>query len=300
MSLFDRYLAVDWSAHNSAKRGRDSIWIGEWAGGSLATRNLATRSAAMADIASLLAQAVEVGERVLVGFDFAFGYPSGAAALLAGADRWDAVWQLLHDEVSDDDANVSDRFAAAGRINRRAGVGAPHFWGHPWQHRDRYDGLGPRRPAGNHARVAEKRQVERLNGKAQPVWKLSGAGAVGSQSLLGIPRLQELRADPRFAGRIAVWPFETGFSEQLEAPIVIAEIFPSILPVRASPGQVRDEAQVAAIASLFAAADEAGLLRTLLARPALADVEWRTVLGEEGWIVGVGQENLVAQLKGLQ
>ena len=29
MTLFDRYIAVDWSAANGAHRGKDSIWIAE-------------------------------------------------------------------------------------------------------------------------------------------------------------------------------------------------------------------------------------------------------------------------------
>ena len=29
MPIFDRYIAVDWSANNGPKTGRDSIWIAE-------------------------------------------------------------------------------------------------------------------------------------------------------------------------------------------------------------------------------------------------------------------------------
>ncbi len=296
MTLFDRYIAVDWSAESKRKTGKDSIWIGESHRGIVRSTNAPTRHEAMSDIALRLTRAIAAGERVLIGFDFAFGYPTGAARHLAGYDDWQAIWSLLHTEIEDNELNVSNRFEAAGRINGRLPDGAARYWGHPWQHRDRYPGLTPRRPDNNHSVVAEKRQVERLSGKAQAVWKLSGAGAVGSQSLVGIPHLQTLRENPELKSNVAIWPFETAFANDLSKQIVVAEIFPSIIEIAATTGVVRDQLQVEAIARLLADADREGALAELLSQPDRQDIEWQSVLSEEGWIVGVGHEHLVASL----
>jgi len=303
MPLFDRYIAVDWSAENRAKLGKDSIWIGEARRTATdieltESANLATRFAAMADVEARCAAALEGGERVLLGFDFAFGYPVGGAAALTGTASWQSLWQRLTIEVEDAADNRSNRFHAAERLNLAVAPGGPRYWGHPWQHS--YAGLSRRRPADNHLQVAEKRHVERRNRKAQPVWKLSGIGAVGSQAFLGIPHLQRLRTRPAFGGRLAIWPFDTRFADRLDSPIVVAEIFPSIIDISAEPGQIRDRLQVEAVARLFAIADAAGQLSTLLRQPGdLVADELGQVLAEEGWIVGVGHEALVAQLLGV-
>ncbi len=296
MALFDHYIAVDWSAHSGPKTGRDSIWIAEIAAHADApvARNPATRQAAMEHLSARIGAALAAGERVLLGFDFAFGYPEGAAAALSGVAHWSALWQLLAAEIEDAADNGSNRFVAAGRINARLAPGMPRFWGHPWQ--QHYEALTPRRPAGNHATIPERRRVEARQRNAQPVWKLSGIGAVGSQALLGIPRLEALRRTAGFGGRIAVWPFETGFANDLSAPVVLAEIFPSLLPIDVAPGEVRDRQQVLAVAGLLAAADAAGELGSLLsAPPDLAEPDRAAVLREEGWIVGVGHPALLSR-----
>ena len=86
MPLFDRYIAVDWSAANTPKRGKDSIWIGELGPeGRVPSQNPPTRHAAMAEIAARLLAARGRGERTMLGFDFVFGYPRGGAAAIATA-----------------------------------------------------------------------------------------------------------------------------------------------------------------------------------------------------------------------
>jgi len=296
MPLFDRYIAVDWSAENKAKSGKDSIWIGTSEIGSLPTsENPRTRHAAMAELRTRCLAAIAAGERLLIGFDFAFGYPAGAAETIGGTSSWQSIWTRLAVDVVDGSDNVSNRFHAAERINRSLADGLARYWGHPWQHR--YDALTRHKPADNHRVIAEKRLVERYNSKTQPVWKLSGIGAVGSQAFVGIPRLQALRADPLLAGHVAIWPFETAFANDLSKSITVAEIFPSIINVVAGKGEVRDRLQVEAISTLFARADQAGKLKELLSAPAsLASDDLPVVLAEEGWIVGVGHEALVTAL----
>ena len=298
MSLFDKYVAVDWSSSATPKAGKDSIWVGQVGRRKelLASANPRTRSSAMALVERICAEAIANGDRVLIGFDFAFGLPSGGAVAHSGAASWDAYWRHLHREIRDQDDNASNRFHVAARMNDKAAAGAPLFWGHPWQHR--YDGLTPKKPKDNHLAVAELRLAEQRSRGAQPVWKLNGAGCVGSQALLGISRLQSLREHPLIGQHVAIWPFETGFAEDLTSQIVIAEIFPSLVNIVGRDGMIRDQAQVEAVARLFAAADQANELERLLDRPADMNGEaLGRVLREEGWIVGVGHEDLVARLQ---
>ena len=68
MPLFDRYIAVDWSAANTPKRGKDSIWIGELGpDGRAPSENPPTRHAAMASITHRLLAALRLDVRALIG-----------------------------------------------------------------------------------------------------------------------------------------------------------------------------------------------------------------------------------------
>lgn len=296
MSAFDRYIAVDWSAANRPVAEANSIWIGEavrtLAGVELRpSHNPRTRAAAMVIIEDLLLHALSRGERVMLGFDFVFGYPHGAAEALTGEPGWQALWRRLTELIVDEDNNRSNRFEVAARLNLELAEAGHHYWGHP-QGRE-YDGLLATKPVGAYVDIAEWRITEDWSKGPQPVWKLTGAGSVGSQSMLGIARLERLRRDPRFAEQIAIWPFETGFELDLTRPITAVEIYPSLLD--AAPGVTpRDRAQVEGAVQRFAELDAAGLLVDILAAPpGLTDEQRQTILSDEGWIAGVGRESLL-------
>ncbi|WP_339950542.1 precorrin-8X methylmutase [uncultured Albimonas sp.] len=285
--LFDVHVAVDWSAAGRPVRGKDSIWIGRVEGeGPAVLANPSTRAEAMEALAAMLAADLAAGRRALVGFDFAFGYPAGAAEALFGAPGWRAAWAALAEGLSEGPENANDRFELADRLVAR---GAP-FWGHP-QGRG-YDHLRPARPAPG--ALAEFREAERFAkglGRRAPFspWQLSGAGAVGGQSLTGIAALERLRADPRIAGRVQVWPFETGLAAPV-APLAVAEIWPSLMPPHPDE-PVRDAGQVRAVAECFARLDREGRLAALFAGPeALSAGAREAVVREEGWILGLGAE----------
>lgn len=287
---FDTFLIVDWSAANAPKRGRDSIWIAEAdSRGAISTPiNPPTRAEAMAHVSARLAALAADGKRIFAGFDFPFGYPAGAATRIAGAPHWAALWRFFAERVADDEANRSNRYALAEAINRDA-FGAPVYWGHPHQHR--FADLPPRRPDNETFRALEFRLAERAQRPAKSVWQLAYAGAAGSQAMLGMAHLQRLRA--RFGKSLAVWPFETRFAEDLTAPIVVAEIYPSMVEVRPREGEVKDCAQVRCVAAHFAALDRAGKFADMLARPpGLSDADAARVLAEEGWIVGAGRNGI--------
>src|SRR5713226_6536188 len=142
--MFDCYVAVDWSASSSPKTGENSIWICNLGGaGDPITTNPPTRGRAEQELRDLLIEAIDHGERVLIGFDFPYGYPRGfAAALGLEGPPWSAIWRYLAGQVEDSrQSNGNNRFEVASGINARLDPAA--FWGRPAARR--LDGLSTRR-----------------------------------------------------------------------------------------------------------------------------------------------------------
>jgi len=220
--IFDRYVTVDWSASNRPKTGKDSVWICSLGDdGEPSVTNPPTRRTAEAAVRDLLVDAVERGERVLIGFDFPYAYPIGfAAALVLDGQPWRAVWEFLDGHVQDDrETNENNRFDVASAINARLTHHA--FWGRPWT--QVHDHLSARRDQvryrldGETAGLSEWREVELvLRRRGHPphsTWKLFGAGSVGSQTITGIPVVSRLRHDPELMTISRVWPFEVTVPE---------------------------------------------------------------------------------------
>jgi hypothetical protein len=296
-AAFDAYIMVDWSASSVPKTGKDSVWwcLCQWRDGRLIVATMAnppTRRACLESLRALLCQLVTKGMSILVAFDFPYGYPAGfATALNLSGDPWRAVWNELNAHVTDNQvAHVNNRFQLAGALNERIRAPEGPFWGHPQGHSYAHlHSTEPRYPVANLARL---RVTDRYARRAQPVWKLCGNGSVGSQALLGIPVLAQLRYAPDLRSVSAVWPFETGCmlrARGVEPRIVFAEIYPSIVTLPTQTlGRVKDSLQVEAIARHFARHDADGTLNELFAAPSnLPLAVQRRIVGEEGWILGV-------------
>jgi hypothetical protein len=141
------------------------------------------------------------------------------------------------------------------------------------------------------------RLTDRRVAGVQEAWKLLGVGSVGSQALLGIPRVHWLRQQPALAAASRVWPLETGFTATptpRRGPFVLhAEVWPGIVSravVRAecaSTGAIRDQAQVRLLCRWARRLDAAGEFGAHFAAPPdVEDQALRAVLQEEGWILG--------------
>lgn len=284
MKPFDLFLIVDWSARSSPSPERpsaDAIWVAEAdSDGGISSSYFRTRAAAVSALADRLASCVAAGERVLAGFDFPFGYPEGFARVIAGRPDALALWDVLARQVRDEPDNANNRFEVAAGLNARFdGVGP--FWGCPGT--VTLPGL-PAKGRDRHGHgLRERRAVETQVRSAQPCWKLFTTGSVGSQTLLGLPHLAGLR--DRFGLDLAVWPFEPHDA----APIVLAEIYPSLLGAAvaaaqsAAPDAIKDDLQVRVLSAALAAAQRSGTLAAMLG--AVPDGPARR---EEGWILGVG------------
>jgi len=111
--MFDTFVVVDWSAATVPRTGRDSIWICWHAPSGERLANPPTRHAAKKLLGDWLAAALVRGERVLLGFDFPFGYPAGFAARLGLiGPPWRAVWDEIATLIEDTEENqntVQDR-----------------------------------------------------------------------------------------------------------------------------------------------------------------------------------------------
>jgi hypothetical protein len=278
--MFDRVVVVDWSASSRPVRGRDSVWIAvaETASGDVSTTNPETRSRACAELDELC----RYPGPTLLGVDFSLGYPAGTAeALGLSGTPWRAIWTLLSALVVDADDNANNRFEVAADLNQRIGAGPGPFWGCPPSRRSQALTTTKVLPDP----LAEWRIVEaelrRADHRPFSGWQLLGVGSVGSQSLVGIPRLAELERTLLAAGRtVEVWPFGAWSGAVRPPDVVIAEVWPSLHPLPSPDGRVRDEVQVVETARRLAGFSAAQF------GPALNEEAWRTVREEEGWVLG--------------
>lgn len=295
--LFDAYIIVDWSAAEGPKTGEQSVWIGVSRRDvrfrpTYEPHNPPTRAAAEQLLVDLLADFGRRGERVFLGFDFALGYPAGTAAKLKlEGEPWAAMWRFIGQNVVDKPDNTNNRFAVAAKINRLMHDAPRPFWGAPARQTQRW--LTATKPPDAYADDPEFRATELAlrKGKLAPksVWQMHGAGVVGGQTLLGIAMVRRLVE--RLGSAAAVWPFGTGWKALTPADVeplsvLIAEVWPSQLPFRPEPGEIRDAAQVRTLAEHVARLDDRGELGARFAPPADADADLiARVEREEGWIL---------------
>ena len=170
------------------------------------------------------------------------------------------------------------------------------FWGRPWQW-SQFKNV-PTKEKVRTCRPNERRIADKLAKGAKTVWQLAYAGSVGSQVIVGLPALKRLLADPRIGGRGSVWPFDTGLRapDTREAPLVLAEIYPSLLRKEVAAcrgdGEVLDRAQVRVNAAAFARLDRrSGLAPLFEGACGLSPDKCRVIVEEEAWILGLGHED---------
>lgn len=285
MPLFDRYVMVDWSASSVPKTGRDSIWIGISDGSETTVENIPTRAQAIDRLIAIARGAIADGHKVLMGFDFPFGYPAGTAEILTGEANALALWDWLSDRIEDGPDNANNRFEVARDINAMFAGKGP-FWGRP-ETVDVTEVPTKAKSRFGFGHPPDRRLAERSAKGAKTVWQLAYAGAVGSQVLMGLPALNCLRKTPDLTAHMRVWPFETGLSKP-EATVVLAEIYPSLIPPDANEA-IKDAGQVRAVAEWLSGLDRDGVLPSLFEGPRAASPEDRVrIEREEAWILGLG------------
>jgi hypothetical protein len=298
--MFDLVIMADWSAASTAgpdKPAPDRCWI---AHGSRWDRPepeyFPTRLACEDRLRHLLRESTG---RVLLGFDFPFGYPTdsrGHPLLPGGRGLLMQMERLVKDELD----GSNNRFEVAGRLNReiaaRLNVQAGPFWGVPQKHEYR-DVSAKRSPLLDAAGgpIAEYRTVERIlreRGKGvQSPWKLAGAGSVGSQAIMGLPAVNRLITDKSLRSRCKLWPFDTAWADGIHASrdnmVIIAEVWPSLVVKSKAPkDQIRDAYQMRELRDWVI--DQGDRIRRHLERPkSLLRAQSDSCRNNEGWILGV-------------
>lgn len=298
---FDHFIAVDWSSRakpSPAKPSRDAIWLAQsTATGRTSVKYFRTRQACLDYLEARLIRLARKGKRVLVGWDFSFGYPKGLAKALRlrkNKKAWLRIWELIDRMIVDEADNYNNRFAVGAELNRRISLGSGPFWGVPTGQSGIF--LGSRKdftyPVMNtRVTLPEKRLVEERVPRMQPAWKLAYTGSVGSQTLLGIPGVLGLAKQAEHLNAISrVWPFDTDFGAAIPlhgACILHAEIYPSLLSL-AGKDKIIDREQVKTYVKWLRDEQSAGRLSAWLAGPAdLTKRERKQVLRHEGWVLGV-------------
>ena len=297
--LFDAYIIADWTAAEGKKLGDQSIWIG------VAkrdvrfrlyseTHNAATRAEGEKLLASLLADHRKRGDRVLVGFDFNLGFPTGTAERLKlTGTPWSAMWKFLASNVVDKADNTNNRYQVAAKINRLMTDQAWPMWGAPASQAQRWL-TTTKPPVGASTDIPELRATEiaARRGKLQPksVWQMHGAGAVGGLTLVGIPVVRRLLET--LGAAAAVWPFGTGWRELTTEDVeplstLVVEVWPALFDATPVSGEFKEQVQVRTAAEAFAKMDDQGTLARAFAPPKGTDEAMiARVESEEGWILG--------------
>lgn len=269
MSLFDTFVMVDWSGGND--RGpspkADAIWVCVARDG-VAEVPVYLRNRGLAEdwLSTCIETERTAGRRLCLGFDFPFGYPSGFGRALVGTDEALHLWRWFEDRIIDA-PKTNNRFDIAGEINRQFGGNGP-FWANGLKRN--IDGLGRTKTIYQNP-FPDRRAVETSAKGTFTCWQMAGAGAVGSQVMMGLPVLERLRR--RFAGQVSVWPFEP-----LQSPVAFVEIWPSLTLGRGPAGQIKDAWQVEQIALTLSRMSSNELSTLLAVEPNV-----------EGWILGVPQ-----------
>ena len=289
---FDRLVVVDWSARSKPSPkapAKDAIYICYSKNFEMQnTVYFQTRRAALNFIEKLIEKSLVLKERIFIGFDFAFGYPAGFSKRVTSSSNPFSIWKFLNQAVTDSKDNSNNRFEVAQGLNSKFdGIGP--FWGCP---QNLYlDGLPHKGTDRSSHGLSEFRLCEKYARSAHSVWKLFTTGAVGSQSLMGIPCLQKLRE--KFNKKLCVWPFDQEFNS---AQIVLGEVYPSLFKfpsdieiktkAKAFCHDITDAYQTYRTVENLLNLDREGRLLPLLPS------NFRRQILEEGWIVGLSFDNL--------
>ena len=289
---FDRIVVVDWSARSTPSPktpSKDAIYICHSTNLEIQnTEYFRTRQKALNFVEKLIENSLAHQERIFIGFDFSFGYPAGFSKSMTFSSDPFSIWELLRQEISDGCDNSNNRFEVAQRLNSNFdGIGP--FWGCPQNLS--LDGLPHKGTERSAHGLSEFRLCENYARSTHSVWKLFTTGAVGSQSLMGIPHLQKLRE--KFNKKICVWPFDQEFTS---AQIVLGEVYPSLFKfpldveiksaAKAFCHDITDAYQTYRTVKNLCSLNIQGRLL-----PAIPN-KFRKQILEEGWIVGLSFDKL--------
>jgi hypothetical protein len=230
-----RVVAVDWSGRVDAAGQRRHIWAGIWTasadGGQVTLEAGRTRE----ELAAWLMEMAQETPRMVVGFDFTFGFPAWFMEELGIASA-PAFWQVVADGQGErwlhEDCEDGRFWGRAG--SRRHGKKPEEFCGeHAHRMLRRAETVLKVR-----AEMTDPLQMAKIAGIApKSVFQIGGAGSVGTASLRGMPGLLVLRSSG-----FKIWPFD---KPELKKTPMVVEIY-----TRLMTGAVNKSSEVARTAYL--------------------------------------------------
>jgi hypothetical protein len=256
LSSVERVVAVDWSGDQGPGQRR-KIWAGVWTASSFSSGSSSSPSSSKpgsvvlesgrtrVELVEWLVELARETPRMVVGFDFTFGFPGWFMEEL-GIGSAPELWRVVAD-------GQGERWLHKDCEDGR-------FWGRAGSRRH---GKKPEEFCGEHAHRMLRRAETALKVRAEmpdplaiakiagiapkSVFQIGGAGAVGTASLRGMPGLLRLR-DAGFR----IWPFD-GAGFEKGKPMVV-EIY-----TRLMTGAVTKSSEVARTAYLAKKRKESGL-----------------------------------------
>jgi hypothetical protein len=203
---FDACIAIDWSG---AAGNYDGIAVAICRPGHAAPRVVAARGRrwSRAEIADWLKERLSDGQRLLIGFDFAFAFPFENCGYLGGRARGVnhifGLWSL-----------IEARSAGEADFGCRRFVDDPDLAHLFWK-------TGPRPAAWvERKRLTELECAETTKTRPDTLYKLLHSKQVGKASITGMRVLNYLRVCS--SDSVAIWPFETPRTS------AIVEIYPTM------------------------------------------------------------------------
>lgn len=280
--LFDQYLFADYSGAEDDAAQRKAIYLCAANAAKIADPvNGFTRESLRCEVVQRLSAASCAGQRVLFGFDHQYSWPSELWQLAGLAEEpWEqAVAQLIDGTYGGPACDGRNPVDFGSDFNR-------------WVQRDcfyslNHQQLQGRLPAQGLKAFRLAEVALQADGRSpMPATRLRDNGAVGGQTLRGLPHLLLLKRELAAVGvRIAYWPFD---GLDLSAPAyqgahVGVEVYPTLL--RPAHIEQTDANDARACAVWAQAQDASGKLGSFLdLRPRQHD-EARIRL--EGWVLGV-------------
>jgi hypothetical protein len=203
---FDAFIAVDWSGARGKYNG---IAVAICRPGRAAPELVKSQQKhwSRQEIAEWVAGQLDRGLRLLIGFDFAFGFPFEDCGYLGGqARRIDDIFALW--------ALIESRSTGEIDFGCRTFVNNPDFAHLFWKR-------GPQPKTWvERKRLAEHACAEKTKTRPDTLYKLLHSKQVGKASITGMRVLNYLRAGK--SKSVAIWPFENPKTS------AIVEIYPTM------------------------------------------------------------------------
>jgi len=203
---FDAFIAIDWSG---AARAYDGIAVAMCRAGRGAPKLVAPRATRWTrqGTAGWLKRILGSGQRLLIGFDFAFGFPFEEHGYFGGhtpgIDDIFSLWDFIDSKSADDDDFGCTTFISDSTLQHL-------FWK-----------SGPKPPQWvERKRIAEHACAQATKTRPDTLYKLLHSKQVGKASITGMRVLNHLRSSK--AARLSVWPFQPPTGS------VIVEIYPTM------------------------------------------------------------------------